>query len=135
MDNYKPRANFSVIYKFHNPLTKLGRTCTRRIDLTCAQHVNMKAHHSSAPFCNSTNRTNILYLLNYIYFILSSITCYSHVYKLFYKHRRIILAREESATFYSLRARLNVYLLPAEKEGEQRMSIGKKSSININIYF
>lgn len=37
-------------YRFRNPLTEPGGTCTRRrIDLTCTQHVNTRARHTSAP--------------------------------------------------------------------------------------
>lgn len=137
--DYKPRASFSVMYKFHNSLIKLGRTCTRRIDLTCAQHVNMKAHYSSAPLYNSTNRTNILYLLNYIHFILSSITCYSHVYKLLYisiatssnnicSWKRNFLFAKSATHCISLACWIS-------KEGERWMSTSEKANIDINIYF
>lgn len=49
MDNYKPRANPSVLHKFRNPLTETGHTWIRRIDLTCVQHVNTRARHSTVP--------------------------------------------------------------------------------------
>lgn len=83
MDNYKPRANFSTMHKFHNPLTKLGRICTRRIDLTYAQHVNMKAHHSSAPFCNSKSNKYLVFIKLYSFYTIID-HMYSHVYKFFY---------------------------------------------------